>query len=76
MRSQYVAASYLVTACEEAMQRLSTLSERASRRSQVPERALATITSVHADWCAALAAFGQMLAHQGEDGESSTFTPS
>ena len=54
LRAQYLAASYLVSASEQALHRMRALCEAAEGRGEAPRLALSLMTDIHADWSTAL----------------------
>lgn len=54
LRAQYLACSYLVSACEQALKRMATLNRASAGRSYVPQRALELIEAIGDDWRGAL----------------------
>ena len=53
LRAQYLACSYLLTACEQAAEKLRGFRNTASGRTDVPDRALDILLAVQNDWSVA-----------------------
>jgi hypothetical protein len=62
LRAQYLACSYLVSACEQALDRMGRLRKASAGRSYVPVRALELMQAIRDDWCAALREVARLTA--------------
>ncbi len=70
VRAQYLACSYLVSACEQAIDRMTSLTHASAGRSYVPLRALDLMRTISDDWRTALQDVARALPDEIE-----TFTP-
>lgn len=66
LRAQYLACSYLVSACEQAIERMSTLTRASEGRSYLPVRALEIVRTIGDDWRLALTAVARAMTAEDE----------
>lgn len=67
LRAQYLACSYLVSACEQAIERMTSLTRASAGRSYVPLRALDLVRTISDDWRLALQDVARVMTVEGQD---------